>query len=86
MLERALAGDFAAARETLRTLLYERGNAPEDIIKEIYSQCFTVKTEDRTKLVLLTTIGDYEFRLTEGSNPLLQLEALLAQICLLKQT
>lgn len=83
MLEIALAGDFKAAREALRELLFERGNAPEDVIKEIYSQCFALKVDDAKKLRIVEKIGEYEFRLTEGSNPLIQLEALLAQIALI---
>ncbi|MBI2578926.1 MAG: replication factor C small subunit [Candidatus Aenigmarchaeota archaeon] len=82
MLEKSLAGDFKASRNQLLKLLYERGLAGEDIIKEIYSQTFSLNIEDEKKLAIIEKIGEYEFRLTEGSNPQIQLEALLAQITL----
>ena len=35
------------------------------------------------KLLIVEKIGEYEFRLTEGSNALIQLEALLAAVALI---
>jgi len=83
MLEKTLNGDFKIARKHLLSLLYERGLAGEDIIKEIYAQTFSLMLEDEKKLAIIEKIGEYEFRLTEGSNPQIQLEALLAQIALI---
>lgn len=83
MLELTLNGDFKIARKHLLSLLYERGLAGEDIIKEIYAQVFSLMLEDEKKLAIIEKIGEYEFRLTEGSNPQIQLEALLAQIALI---
>jgi len=80
MLLKALDGNFAESRKQLLYLLYTRGLAGEDIIKEIHSQIFSLNVEDVKKLQLIEKIGEYEFRLTEGSNPRIQLEALLAQI------
>ena len=37
----------------------------------------------RQKLEMIERVGEYEFRMTEGSNPHLQLEALLAQLALI---
>ncbi len=82
MMELALKGDFRSARKHLLSLLYERGLSGEDIIKEIYSQTFSLNIDDAKKLAIIEKIGDYEFRLTEGSNPQIQLEALVAQIAL----
>lgn len=83
MVEMALNGDFRQTRGQLLKLLYERGLAGEDIIKEIYSQTFSLNIDDEKKLMIIEKIGEYEFRLTEGSNPQIQLEALLAQIALI---
>ena len=80
MLELAIGGSFAQARSELLSLLYERGLAGEDIIKEIHKQVFSLNIPDRQKLVLIERVGEYEFRLTEGSNAQVQLEALLAQL------
>jgi len=83
MLLFAIAGKFKEARAVLLSLLSEHGLAGEDIIKEIHDQTFNLEFDDRQKITLLEKIGEYEFRITEGSNPRIQLESLLAQIALL---
>jgi replication factor C small subunit len=85
MMLSALGGDFKQARSQLMNLLYDKGISGEDIIKEIHSQIFALNIEDRQKLELIEKVGEYEFRLTEGSNPRIQLEALLAQFALVKK-
>lgn len=83
MLETAINGQFKEARGQLVSLLNERGLAGEDVIREIHSQLFDLDISDRQKLEMLERVGEYEFRLTEGSNPHVQLEALLAQLALI---
>ncbi len=79
MLAAAMDGNFKESRRMLLALLYEQGLAGDDIIKEIHSQVFGLQIDDARKLALIEKVGEYEFRLTEGSNPRIQLEALLAQ-------
>lgn len=81
MIETAMS-DFKKARSQLLSLLFERGLSGEDIIKEIHSQIFNIEISEEKRIQLLEKVGEYEFRLTEGSNPRIQLEALLAQIAL----
>ncbi len=83
MIETALSGKFREARSQLLDLLNNRGLAGEDLIKEIHGQIFALDIADLTKLNLIERVGEYEFRLTEGSNPQVQLEAMLAQFALL---
>jgi len=83
MLTTAINGGFEAARKQLLALLYERGLAGEDLIKEIHNQIFNLNIPEIKKVGLLEKVGEYEFRLTEGSNARIQLEALLAQISLM---
>ena len=83
MLDAAVSGRFKEARSQLVSLLNERGLAGEDLIKEIHSQIFEMDVSDRQKLEMIERVGEYEFRMTEGSNPHLQLEALLAQLALI---
>ena len=85
MMLSALGGDFKTARAQLMTLLYDRGISGEDVIKEIHSQVFNLSITDKQKMELIEKVGEYEFRLTEGSNPRIQLEALLAQFALVKK-
>jgi replication factor C small subunit len=64
-------------------MLTQRGIAGEDMIKEIHSNILRMDINDHKKLLLIEKIGEYEFRLTEGSDAKIQLEALLAQIALI---
>jgi replication factor C small subunit len=82
MLETAMNGNFKDARSQLLSLLYEKGIAGEDIIRDIHGQIFHLDIPDKQKLDIIERVGEYEFRLTEGSNPQIQLEALLAQIAM----
>lgn len=84
MILTALEGDFRAARKELLSLMMEKGLAGEDIIKEIHSQVLELNVPDARKIQLIEKVGEYEFRLTEGSNARIQLEALLAQFALVK--
>ncbi len=83
MLEKAVSGDFKSARSILIDLLFQKGLAGEDIIREIHRQIFSMQIDDKKKLELIEKTGEYEFRITEGSNPLIQIEALLAQATLI---
>jgi replication factor C small subunit len=84
MIETALSGKFKEARTMLLSLLYEKGLAAEDIIKDIHKQVINLDIDEKTKLSIIEKVGEYEFRLTEGSNPQIQLEALLAQLSAMK--
>ncbi len=78
-------GKFKEARTQLISLLNESGLAGEDIIKEVHNQIFSLGISENQKLRMIEKTGEYEFRLTEGSNPHVQLEAMLAQFALIGQ-
>ena len=83
LIETAISGQFRSARLQLLSLLNERGLSGEDIIREIHGQIFDLDIAERQKLEMMERVGEYEFRMTEGSNPHVQLEALLAQLALI---
>ncbi len=83
MLNNTLKGNFLDARNKLQDLLFKQGLAGSDIISEIHKQIyFLTDIDERVKIELIEKCGDYEFRLSEGGNELIQLEALLAQFLL----
>lgn len=86
MLITATEGKFKEARAQLLALMTEQGLSGEDLIKEIHNQVFELPLEDKIKVHLLERVGEYEFRLTEGSNARIQLEALLAQFGITKNS
>lgn len=82
MLKLALKGNFLEARENLNKLLYEHGMSGEDVVLQLYREIIDMDEESipsKTKIELLDIIGEYNFRIVEGANERIQLEALLAQ-------
>ena len=79
MINFALNKKFEDARKILLKLLRDEGLSGEDIIKEIHNQIFKMDIEDEKKAKMLTLTGECEFRISEGCNPQIQLESLLAQ-------
>lgn len=83
MLEMTLKGNFEDARKRLQDMLLRQGLSGEDIIREIHKQIYSLDISEQSKIQLIEKTGEYEFRLSEGSSDLIQLEALLAQFLLL---
>ena len=82
VVKKALSGDFIAARNKLNKLLVELGLSGEDIIKQIHRVIYDLPIEDRLKVELLDRTGEIEFRIVEGANERIQLDALLAYFTL----
>jgi len=82
LINSALGGNFMAARNQLYDLLIKYGLSGEDIIKQIHRTIFDLAIPDESKVRLIEKTGEAEFRLIEGSNEHIQLEALLAQFIL----
>jgi replication factor C small subunit len=85
MLDLALSGDFGKARDKLYDLLISQGLSGEDVIKEIHRQIHSLPVPEMSKLELLEKLGEFEFRLNQGSSEEIQLEALLAQFLKVKK-
>ncbi|MDD5162964.1 MAG: replication factor C small subunit [Candidatus ainarchaeum sp.] len=82
MIELALGGNFLDARKKLDELMFEHGMSAEDIMLQLYREIIDApETEipSKTRIALVDTIGEYDFRIVEGANERIQLEALLAQ-------
>jgi replication factor C small subunit len=82
MLELVLKGKFMDARKKLQELILKQGLAGSDIIVEIHRQIYSLNVPEEIKIHMIERCGEYEFRLSEGGNELIQLEALLAQFLL----
>jgi replication factor C small subunit len=80
----ALKGDFKSTRKKLYDMLVKQGLAGEDIIKACHSQIFDLDIPDEKKISMISKIGEYDFRISEGGDPLIQLEAMLSQFMLNK--
>jgi replication factor C small subunit len=82
MVELALDGDFTAARARLDELLTEEGIAGGDVIDQLHRTVWEYDLGDRAAVRLLDRIGEADYRITEGANERIQLEALLASLAL----
>jgi replication factor C small subunit len=80
MLETAISGNFVSARNMLDEIMIGYGLSGQDIIKQIHNSFFDLAISDGDKVRLMDKTGEIEFRIIEGSNERIQLEALLAYL------
>lgn len=83
MMNTALSGDFIKARDKLDDIMITFGLSGQDVIKQIHSAVFEMPITDREKVKMVEKVGEVEFRIVEGSNERIQLEALLANLVLI---
>jgi len=81
-IKTALKGDFVSARSMLDDLLLSKGLSGEDIVIQIHRAMLDMDIPDKDKVRFIDRIGEIDFRLTEGANERIQLEALLAYFAL----
>jgi replication factor C small subunit len=82
LLTTALSGSFAEARSRLDDLLISYGLSGTDVIKQIHKSIVELPIPDRKKVELVEKVGEIEFRIVEGGNERIQLEALISQFIL----
>ena len=80
LLEIALKGDFLSARKKLLDVMLNYGLSGIDVIKQIQKEIWGLGVDSRKKVALIDKCGEIEFRMVEGSDEFLQLEALIAHI------
>ena len=84
MMELALGRKFTEARKKLHQLMISYGMSGEDVLLQMYRTVDALDVGEREKVAIVDKIGEYNFRLVEGANEMLQIEALLAQLLLVK--
>lgn len=84
MMELALDGKFQEARQNLDKLIISYGLSGEDILLQIYREITNLKVSEKRRMLLIEAVGEYNFRLVQGANERIQLEALLAQFTAIK--
>ena len=82
ILELALKGSFLEARNKLLDVMLKQGFSGLDIIKIIQREIWNLDIKEEEKIKLIEKCGEIEFRLVEGSDDFIQLEALLASFIL----
>ncbi len=86
ILNLAINQNFIKARTLLLETMLKQGLSGLDVIKEIQKEILNIETNDNIKASMIEKCGEVEFRLVEGSDEYLQLEALLASFALIKES
>ncbi|MBV1767629.1 MAG: replication factor C small subunit, partial [Methanobacterium sp.] len=75
--------DFMGARDVLREIMVLQGTSGEDMVNQIYQDVSRMATEEEldgsSYLEIIEAIAETDFRIREGANPRIQLEALLTR-------
>jgi len=82
MVQDAIDGDFTAARAQLDDLITEEGIAGGDIIDQLHRSIWEFDVPDEQAVRILDRVGETDYRITEGANERIQLEAMLASLSL----
>lgn len=83
VLELAIKQDFLSARNKLLETMLNNGLSGLDVIKQIQKEIWNTNTDNHKKLEMIKSCGDAEFRMTEGSDEYIQLEALISYFVLI---
>lgn len=80
MIQSALLGNYHQARMELNTLLTDRGLSGGDILSQIHRLIWEFDVTDEQAIDIMDRVGESDYRITEGADDRIQLEALLAGI------
>ncbi len=82
MINLGMKGEFLEAREILRSLLIDEGLGAEDVLRMVYSELMRMQMPEKWKVRISDTVGEIDFRLTQGARPEIQLSTLIAKLAL----
>lgn len=82
VLDYAISGDFQKSREKLLDVMLKESISGQDVVKAIQKEIWNLPVEPEIKVKLTEKTGEAEFRIVEGSDPFIQLQALLASFVL----
>ncbi|MBW3018435.1 replication factor C small subunit, partial [Candidatus Woesearchaeota archaeon] len=79
ILELAISGQFVKARDGLLKVMQDYGLSGIDAIVQFNKEIWSLNIDDRKKMQMIDACGEIEFRMVEGSDEFIQLEALLSR-------
>ena len=82
VLELAVKNKFIDAREKLLNVMLNYGLSGLDVIRQVQKEIYSLDLDGRKRMELIDRCGEAEFRMTEGSDEFVQLEAFLAHTAL----
>ncbi len=78
ILTLAISNRFAEARDRLLGAMLSQGLSGLDMVKQIQKETLSLDIDSKRKMQLIDKCGEIEFRMVEGSDEFIQLEALLS--------
>ena len=81
LIKRALDGKFFDALNKLEDLM-DNGISGDEILAQMHRLVINMDIPAREKVELMDRIGEADYRITEGANEKIQLDALIASFCL----
>lgn len=85
ILQKAIEGKFLESRNKLLDVMLKQSLSGIDIIKSIQKEIWNFEITDSMKVRITEKIGETEFRMTEGSDEYIQIEAFLASLVLISK-
>ena len=85
LIQVILQGDFEASEQIFHELVDKRGVAPNELISQFYRILVKHPVHRTLKVEMISHLGQADFRLSEGGNSDIQMEALLANCVLSAQ-
>ena len=86
LIEMAMKGDFINARRMLDKMIIEDGLSGEDIIKGLHNAIVDAPIKEEEKAKIIDKMGETEFRIIEGSNDRIQIEALISYLVAMRKS
>ncbi|MBD3254430.1 MAG: replication factor C small subunit [Candidatus Lokiarchaeota archaeon] len=84
ILNTAIEGELQLSVKLLKDLVKEYGLSGRNIIKNLHREIYDLNVSETQKIKLSKLLAEYEYRLSQGGTEEIQLQALLANIVLLK--
>lgn len=78
VLQLSIGGNFVMARDLLLNTMTKHGLPGMEIIKQIQKEIINLDVDNKRKMDMIERCGEIEFRMVEGSDEFIQLEALIA--------
>ncbi len=89
MINKALGHDFMKARDILRDIMITEGVSGDDLISQLYQEVTSMTYEglisEEAFVKMMEYMSECDYRIREGANPRLQLEALLSKFLIVNK-
>jgi replication factor C small subunit len=87
MIETSIGGELMTAKKMLEEFILDYGLSARNLVSQIHSELYTMNSIDEiTKIKVIRILSQIDYRLSQGATEKIQLNALIAKLCLLNIT